>query len=39
MDGRESTDEKDSPGSIVDKHERRDEQQRTSEYLVAHGLS
>lgn len=32
------TDEKEGPGSVVDKHERRDEQHRTSESLVTHGL-
>lgn len=36
---RGSTDEKNGPGSVVDKHERRDEQHRTSERLVTHGLS
>lgn len=35
---RDSTDEKNGPGSVVDKHKRRDEQHRTSEGLVTHGL-
>ena len=36
---RGSTDEKNGPGSVVDKHERRDEQHRTPERLVTHCLS
>lgn len=35
---RGSTDEKKSPGSVIDKHEHRDEQHRTSERLVTYGL-